>query len=136
LKTIEWSHSNEHVELPKNLENKDDTVLNKLSLDDENFSADTLNIAQVSCILASTWLKVCEDSFIELRFEVIDALVNTVSYHSSILIVTCNCLDTGTKERWLYDVSVYIDFAVRDRATKYPPSRTCLSTNGIIGRTA
>ncbi|KAI6190195.1 hypothetical protein M3Y97_00090300 [Aphelenchoides bicaudatus] len=77
VKKIEWNFENKPVPLPKNIENKDDTVLNKLAFD-ENINTDSLDIAQVSCILAATWLKVREDAFIDLRFEVVDALVNTI----------------------------------------------------------
>jgi hypothetical protein len=73
---MEWNLSNQ-VTLPKNIENRDDTLLDKLSLD-EKVDAEKLDVSKISCILASTWLKLCEDSFVELRFEVIDALVNTV----------------------------------------------------------
>jgi hypothetical protein len=89
------------VKLPKNIENKDDTVLNKLSLD-EKLDSEHLNIAKISCVLATTWLKLREDSFLELRFEVIDALVNTVNFQFVNLKFF---LVVGSTENWVHDVN-------------------------------
>jgi hypothetical protein len=65
------------VPLPKNIENKDDTVLDKLSLDNGDDNS-ALDIAQIACVLAAAWLKLRDDPVLELRFETVDALVNKV----------------------------------------------------------
>ncbi|KAI6171806.1 Ribonucleoside-diphosphate reductase [Aphelenchoides besseyi] len=68
------------LETPKNISNKDDTVLEKLKLDDGNDEQenDQLTAEQTACVLAATSLKICEDPVLELRFETIEAMVNKV----------------------------------------------------------
>lgn len=98
MKVVEWNFESRPITLPDNVANLDDTVLNRLSLDkDKDVNADdldtadvgVLDTAQISCILATAWLKLRNDAFIELRFEVIDAMINAVCFiwfdYSSIL---------------------------------------------------
>ncbi|KAI6196271.1 Tetratricopeptide TPR-1 and Tetratricopeptide TPR2 domain containing protein [Aphelenchoides besseyi] len=68
------------LETPKNIPNKDDTVLEKLKLDDGNGDQENeqLTVEQTACVLAATWLKIREDPVLELRFETIEAMVNKV----------------------------------------------------------
>ena len=69
--------------MPKNVENKDDTVLENVRFDgvDGNETAENLDLLtpeQSTCILAATWLRIREDPIVELRFELVDALINKV----------------------------------------------------------
>ncbi|KAI6228585.1 hypothetical protein M3Y99_01209100 [Aphelenchoides fujianensis] len=80
----------EPVDLPSNVDNKDDTVLEKLRLDDGGDSerSGRLNTEQTACVLAATWLRIREDPVVELRFETIEAMVNKVLAHSTGFMAT------------------------------------------------
>ncbi|KAI6227697.1 Tetratricopeptide TPR-1 and Tetratricopeptide TPR2 domain containing protein [Aphelenchoides fujianensis] len=80
----------EPVDLPSNVDNRDDTVLEKLRLDDGGDSEPSgrLNAEQTACVLAATWLRIREDPVVELRFETIEAMVNKVLAHSTGFMTT------------------------------------------------
>lgn len=59
-------------------------MLDKLAFD-TTFYHSHLHIAQTACILAAGWLKLWEDAFVDLRFEMVDAFVNNVIFQQSCL---------------------------------------------------
>jgi hypothetical protein len=71
------------------------------------------HIVQISCLLAAAWLKLREDAFIDLRFEVVDALINTVKFLQLLIALLKPILDIGTRNYWLHDIGFNLDLTFR-----------------------
>lgn len=125
------------MKVPKNIANKDDTVLENVHFDSADqraaTDANSLSPEQSACVLAATWLRMRADPVVELRFELIDALTNKVRCFRRQHAYSCLLLQVlEQKIGFLMTIAAFIHRSKSERLNTRRVERACQQMESLI----